>query len=329
MGSEIFFLGLNQIGTSIGLALAEPESQVDRVGYDPDSNQARSAHQAGAVDRLVSHPRKASTTADVVILDVPAPDVHEYLKMLSQQLKTDGVVIDTTPLKAPAAAWAEETFPADRHYIGATLIVGPEGLLPEAPDLSQPRADLFEGGLMALVVPPKTPENAVKFALSLAAVLDASPFFIGPVEHDAVYTSIEWIPRLLGAALMRQAAGSPSWREIRRMAGPGFASMTKLGTSTPSDLQAHVVSSARNHILDKMDTLMSELQDLRVMLAKNDEKAFEEYYAEAASTFNAWITARKRSDWASLELQPYTVPPKEGARSGFLGLSPRGTKKRQ
>jgi prephenate dehydrogenase len=185
---------------------------------------------------------------------------------------------------------------------------------------------LFAGGLLALVVPPETPENAVKFALSLAALLDTSPFFVGPVEHDAVYTSIEWMPRLVGAALMQQVAKSPGWREIRRMAGPAFISMIRLGTSIPSDLQVHILSSARNHILDKLDALLTELQDIRVMLAENDEKAFGKYLAEAAKTFNAWITARQRGDWASLELQPYTVPPKDGSRSGFLGLSPRRRK---
>ena len=127
---------------------------------------------------------------------------------------------------------------------------------------------------------------------------------------------------------MRQVADSPGWREIRRMAGPTFLSLIKLGTSIPPDLQVRLLSSARNHILDKMDALLTELRDIRVMLAENDEKAFEKYLAEAAKTFNAWIAARQHGDWASLELQPYTVPPKEGSRSGFLGFTSRRRKER-
>ena len=41
MDLEILLIGLDQIGASIGMALADQELKVRRVGYDPDGQLAR------------------------------------------------------------------------------------------------------------------------------------------------------------------------------------------------------------------------------------------------------------------------------------------------
>ncbi len=329
MGLEILFIGLNQIGASIGVALADQLLEMRRVGYDSDGQQARRVRQAGAVDHLVSHPRKASEVADVVILSTPTVDVRDYLEMLGAKLKPNAVVLDTSPLKVPSAAWAEELLPEDRHYIGITPIVGPAALLTEVPDHQVPCADLFHGGLMAIVIPPKTPELAVTVALRFAAILGATPFFIDPVEHDAVIATVEGLPSLICAALMNMAAEAKNWRELQRMAGSLFANATQFNPSQTPKIQGGTLFLNQEIVLTRIDALLEELQRLRALMAAEDSKALIDYLTKATTTRDAWLTIRQHGDWASQEFQRVKPVEKPGFLSNLFGIKPRRPKERK
>lgn len=326
MGLEILFIGLNQIGASIGMALADQELEVRRVGYDPDGQLARRVRQAGAVDHLVSHPRKASEVADVVVLSTPIVDVRDYLEMLGAKLKPNAVVLDTAPIKVPSAAWAEELLPEDRHYIGVTPIVGPAALLAEKSHPQVPRADLFHGGLMAIVIPPKTPEFAVTVALRFAAILGATPFFIDPVEHDAVIATVEGLPSLISAALMNMAADALNWRELQRMAGSPFANATSFHPSQTPKINGTTLYINRDIVLTRLDALLDELQRLRALIAAEDSKELTDYLAKAAATRDSWLTIRQHGDWAGQDFQRATTVEKPGLLSSLFGIRPRRPK---
>ena len=326
MSLEILFHGLNQIGASIGMALADQELEVRRVGYDPDGQLARHARQVGAVDHLVSHPRKASEVADVVVLSTPITDVRDYFLAVGSKLKPNAVVLDTSPLKALAVAWAEEMLPEECHYIGVTPIVGPAALLAEASEPQGPRADLYHGGLMAIVIPPKTPEKAVTLALRFAAIIGATPFFIDPVEHDAVIATVDGLPSLIGAALMNMAAVALNWRELQRMAGSPFANATSLHPSQTPKITGTTVYLNRDIVLTKLDALLNELQTLHGLIAADDSKVLIDYLAKATATRDSWLKIRQHGDWAGQDLQRVTAVEKPGLLSSLFGIRPRRPK---
>ena len=323
MSTNIFFLGLNNIGASIGMALAKPEYEANRIGYDPDRQKAQHARRAGAVDDLVSNPRTASEKADIVILSTSIGDVHDYLKILGSRLKTDSVVLDTTALKVPSMAWAAEELPEGCHYIGATPIVGPAAFLDQVYDPETPRADLLHGGLMAIVVPKNTPEAAVPVALNLAAILGATPFFLDPREHDAVIATVEGLPCLIGAALTQMATHALNWREAQRMAGPLFNTATGTGSSITPGMQAATFSLNHEIMLNKIDALLEELHKLRALISNRDNDALRDYLSEAVGARAAWINSRQQSDWASQELQPVKQVERPGIFRSMFGLKSR------
>ena len=326
MDLEILLIGLDQIGASIGMALADQELKVRRVGYDPDGQLARRVRQAGAVDHLVSHPRKASEVADVVVLSTPTTDVCDYLVAVGAKLKPNAVVLDTSPLKALAVAWADEMLPKECHYIGVTPIVGPAALLAETPDPQVPRADLFHGGLMAIVIPPKTPELAVTLALRFAAIIGATPFFIDPVEHDAVIATVEGLPSLIGAALMNLAANALNWRELQRMAGSPFANATSFFPSQTPKIKGSTLYLKRDIVLTKLDALLDELQRLRALIAAEDSQELTDYLAKATATRDSWLTIRQHGDWAGQDLPRATAVEKPSFLGSLFGIRPRRPK---
>ncbi|HEY42952.1 MAG TPA: prephenate dehydrogenase [Anaerolineae bacterium] len=328
MNMDIFFIGLDQIGASIGMALANSELEVRRTGYDPDDKLTRNAHQLGAVDQVVPHPMKASEIADVVVIATPSIDVRDYLEMLGEKLKAGAMVLDTSPFKAQHATWASELLPEERHYIGAMPIVGPEALFTEAPDPRTPRADLFQGGLLAMVVPPKTSEEAVTLALNLASAIGTTPFFLDPLENDAVIATVEGLPYLMASAFMQMATRAHNWREIQRIGGMPFVHATSIDPSQPSKTQANTLHLNRDVVINKLDEFTEELRRLRDLIAREDHKALYEYLDEADKARDSWLAIRQSGDWASQDLLPTERIERPGFLSGALGLRSRRPKKR-
>lgn len=327
MSTDFFFLGLNTIGASIGMALANLELEINRIGYDLDRKLAQRARRDGAVDDLVSHPESGAENADVVILSTTIVDVHDHLKMLGARLKADSVVIDTTPLKGPIMDWAFEAFTENRHYIGATPIVGPVSYLDPVYDLETPRADLFHGGLMAIAIPKNTPETAVTLAINLASALGTTPFFLDPKEHDAVIATVEGLPSLLGPAMMQMAAHANNWREIQRMAGPPFATTTSSSSMHSPQTQAAAFILNHEIMLIKINALLEEVQTLRTFIAEKDNDALIDYLVEAKKNRDAWLATRQHGDWASQEIPSSERIEKPGVLRSLFGIKPRRAKK--
>jgi prephenate dehydrogenase len=316
MTVEIFFLGLDQVGASIGMAIAQAEIQQEilRVGYDPDPRLARRAQELEAIDRLVGHPRSAPKSADLVIIDTPVVDIREYLKLLSKTLKPDGVIIDTSHLKAAPMAWAADILPEQHHYIGATPVVGPHVLASELVDLNAPRADLFHGGFFAFAVPTSIPEAAVRLASSLAVSVGATPFFVDAAESDGVNAITHDLPSILGAVLMHLAKRSPSWREISRLAGAPFAAGTEVISHPSPDIYAATLALNRDNIMMRIDTLIDELHILRTALADEEGKAIKRYIEDAVVARESWLAEREKGEWDTQD----HLSPLDSGRGGLL-----------
>jgi prephenate dehydrogenase len=318
MSTEVFLLGLDTIGTSVGLALAEAELDVHCVGYDPERERTARAVDLGAVDKTVSHPRDAPRTAEMVILDVPAYDAHTYLEMLAVQLMTGGLVLDTTPARTLSLAYVQANFPEDRHYIGATPIVGPNALL----EAVRPRADLFNDGLLALTVPRSTSAEALRLATNLTHVLGAVPFFVEAAEHDGILAAVEGLPHILRAALMRTFAASPARREMERMAGRAFAEMTLPDASASIEHLSRTLDLNRNNLATKVGALIEELDRLRTSLLSSDQGVIETYLEGALQAREAWLAARSSSDWAAQEHQYKGLDKGGGVLRSLIGFGP-------
>jgi prephenate dehydrogenase len=303
MAYEILLIGLDQVGASIGMALNDAEGDVDLVGYDPDRNLSKRAEKAGAVDRLVSHPRKSIASADLVIFSLPIDEVEVYLEHLGETIKG-----------------AEEHLPEGRSYIGATPIVGPTSLTGGDVTSDEPHADLYADGLLAIIAPPDASESAMAVGLNLASILKAAPFFIDLYEHDAALTFTEELPALLSAALLQTAAHSASWKELQRVAGRNFAQATSLCGTIPINVFEKRVFLNRQKTLDKLDQFIAELQSLRQLLAEEDGQSISDYLKEADHTRRSWIRAREQSDWGNEGLRPVERIKSPGVLTRFLGV---------
>jgi prephenate dehydrogenase len=320
MAYEILFIGLDQMGASIGMALHNTEGKIIRIGFDPDQQIAKRAEMVGAVDQLVSHPRKAITSADLIIFSLPMEEVEVYLDHLGEKTKDGVTIIDTAQIKAPFFGWAKEYLPEGRSYIGMTPIVGPASLVSEDSPSDEPRPDLYRDGLLAIIAPPKAPESAIAVAVNLATILEAAPFFIDLHEHDAALTFTEEIPILLSDALLQATVHSTSWRELERVAGLNFAHATSLCTAVPRKVLEKRLVLNRQKTVEKLDQFIIELQNLREVLADEEGQGISNYLEEAEQTRLSWLRAREQADWGTEDRRPAEKIKKTGILTNLLGL---------
>ena len=326
MAYEVMIIGLDQVGASIGLALANAEGELQRIGYDADKGIGRRAKEMGAIDELISHPRRAIKHVDLVIFSIPTPEVEIYLENLGPMMKDGGLVLDTGGIKSLASEWAKNFLPEGRHFIAAMPVVGPKSLEETPLDPGKPRADYFEDGLLAITTSPKTPESALAVAINLATLLDAQPFFIDPDEHDAAIAATDDLPILLSAAQLHTATRSPSWRELQRLAGQTFAFATQLVTLRTPTLAQKRIALNRAKVLSKLDVFIEELNRLRTLLAQEDGQALSEYLDQADRSRYSWLDTRMRADWSIQDMSQAQSMSRMGFIGNLFGLSPREKK---
>lgn len=329
MTTEIVFIGLDVVGASIGMALGQAGLDASRTGYDPDGASARTARALGAVDRLEFKPENAARRADLVILNSSPELVREQIQALAGVLKPGSVILDITPSKTERSTWASSVLPEERHYIGGTPVINPQRLHDSHQEWETPRADLFQGGLLALMVLPRTSEKAIDTVLALAKVIGAAPFFIEPAEVDAVAAVAEGLPALAGAAIMRVAVEAAGWREIRRMAGRPFATAAAAGISPNAERLASALRQNSANVLVKLDDLLAELQSFRALLVSEDQEGLVERLTSASLAYESWRKDRQRSDWGREEQVGDLVTPKVGMAERMFGFRPPDRKRRK
>jgi len=308
MSTEIFIVGLNEIGASINLAFIEGNANLSITGYDQDSRRARAARKRGDISKVVFTPKKSAVSADLIFLAVPPIDVLSYLELLAPVMKKDAVLIDMRSLKKASFQWAEENFLEDRYYLGAVPVTNPELLNTSMNEQILPRSDIFKGGLFALTIPLRTPEKVVNTILGIINFLEAEPFFMDPHELDAAIATVEGLPSLAGLALMRVALNAPSWREIQRLTGRTWANAANVGAHEPSrELAASLILNKEN-IGHRVNALVEELEIMKALILSEDEDSLATHLEEAATAYGSWITRRKQGSWEVADSKPLTIP---------------------
>jgi prephenate dehydrogenase len=299
MTVNITIIGLGQIGTSIGLALAEHTDKVQRTGHDKSREQVNTAHKLGALDKAEFNLPSSVENADVVILSLPFDAIEETLKLIAPDLRPNCVVVDTAPQKSPVANWMRTHLPSGCHYIGLVPAPSPNHITSvDRP----PHADLFQGGLFGLVNPPGTSGEAIKLVSDLLTLLGAQPFFIDMTEADNLMASAHILPQLLAATLLDMTVDAPGWREMRRLAGRPYATATLNAVS--QDEPAALVRAALDNTqasLYAIDTFMQTLASLRAAIAEGKFDELTKRIEQTCDGRDTWWLERASGDWQKIE----------------------------
>ncbi|MFT3892177.1 MAG: prephenate dehydrogenase [Anaerolineales bacterium] len=308
MTVQITIIGLGQVGSSIGLALA-PHKTIKRVGNDKNLDTMRAAQKAGAVDETKINLPSSVSDANVVLLCIPLNEIEETLEVIAPDLREGTVILDTAPSKATVAAWVEKHLPEGRHYIGLTPAVGAEYLHGIDLGVEAARADLFQKGSFLINTPRSTPGEAVKLATDLCELLGAGAVFSDATEVDGLLASTHILPQLIGAALLDSTIDQPGWNEGQRMAARPYATATAaFAYHDEIDLLGTAALRNRENVVRVIDAYIASLKELRDKIGAGDETSVAIFLDDAFKARARWLSERTRADWDGVEREKPIVP---------------------
>ena len=295
MAIQFTIIGLGQIGASIGLGLATQKADVKRVGHDKDHEAARAAQKAGAVNETKFNLPASVENADIVALCLPEGQVRPTLEFILQDLKEDAVVLDVSPVKSATMEWVRDAFPPRRYYIGVTPAINSACLMETKVGLNAARADLFQGGVFFLSAPSGVPEDAIKLAADIAALLGARTLFVDQAEADSLMASMHLLPQLAAAALLGITVNQPGWREARELGGRPFAQATSALMETDGLGDAAILN--KKNTLRVLDTFISKLTELRETIESGDPAALNKDLNSLYDARALWFYDRGKGEF--------------------------------
>jgi prephenate dehydrogenase len=295
MTTNITIIGLGQIGASIGLAFADKQIDVRRVGHDKDLETAKLAQKQGAVDDIKYNLPASVEDAAVVILCLPLDQIRPTLEIIAQDLKEDAVVIDVSPAKRSLANWVKDILPAGRYYVGITPALNPAYLHEFESGIGAAHADLFKGATLLLDTSSHIPEQAVNLASNLTQALGAKHMFSDSAEADGMMASVHLLPQLAAAALLNSTLEQPGWQETRKIASKPYA----LATAALADADAlrEAVLSNKENVLRVLDAFIASLTDLREAIAEDNADSLGKRLKSARTGRLNWWSGRTYGDW--------------------------------
>lgn len=316
---SIAILGLNRIGTSIGLALRRymqdgGKHKFTIVGYDPIADNEKQALKAGAVDRTERRPGAAVTDCDLVVMNLAYDLVRDTYKDIRRDLRDGVVILDCSPVKRPSLQWATDILDSEKHLVGMTPIVNPRYLFDSSQNNTAAAADYFDNSAIVLTPAPACVKEAVDLAFNFCSLLGSRPRFLDPAEHDMFLAQTEGVSNVLGVALFYQLMQQPGWHDMQWFTNAAFGGLTRpLFDIHPDALRDEWLAN-RDVLARTLESLLTTLQNFRALLAENDKAALEAALSRAAEEYETWINHRHHDDWDEA-----MKPPKLEVNNTMLG----------
>ncbi|HET9315320.1 MAG TPA: prephenate dehydrogenase/arogenate dehydrogenase family protein [Vicinamibacteria bacterium] len=215
---KVAIAGLGLIGGSLAKALRRAGYRV--IGVDAP---ARARDARAAVSETADTVTDACARADVLVLAAP-PAANLRLLRQAARAAPDGLVI-TDVGSAKRAICAEAKRLRLRGFVGGHPMAGRErsGFAASSPDLFR--------GCAWILTPDRSAGPATRVVARLARAVGARPAVLTPAVHDRVVAYLSHVPQVVSWAIASAARNDPVARRHLALAGPGYASMTRLAHS--------------------------------------------------------------------------------------------------
>lgn len=305
MTVQITIIGLGQIGASLGLALAAHKDKVTTVGHDKDFGVEKLAQKNGAVEKTNHNLPSSVEDASVVVIAVPIHQVRETLSYIAHDLKKGTVVMDTTPVKAEVAKWAQEILPDEVYYVGLVPAVGPDFLQETGTGLDSAKADLFSKSIFLLSAPHGTPSDALQLVSGLVSLTGGNVLITDFVESDGLMASAQLLPQLVSASLLNATISQPGWQEVRKVASRAYFAATSAFTGQDDADALHMlILQNRENVMQKLDAMITALVELRYDIEDTNEKALKDRLKKAQNGRQDWLKERSSANWMEAKREP-------------------------
>lgn len=328
MSTKIAILGFGQTGASIGLALAPYKDKVTRVGHSANVKLMKNCAADGAFDRTEIKLPDAVRGADIVVLDFPTDLVQDALRLVAREIKPETVVLCFSVVFKKIIDWANELLPNGQPFVLLHPVIDPERLADWNDTLLTAHADLFEKCDMLIAADHGTSSRAMQTAADLSELLKAKPYFTEPAEADGIFAGAQQLPLLNAAALINALTHSPGWGDARRITSRAFFRTASISMLFDEEEYFGITSLLnRENTTRVLDDVIAELQELRRMIAEEDEEGLRATLRDARRGYELWLEQRTSGEWER-EDKP-EVPATGSILERLFGGKPRDLKNKR
>lgn len=238
--------GLGLVGGSLAKALRRAGHRV--IGVD---TPARLRAARAALSEAAASVTEASSRADVLVLAAPPAANLRLLREVARAGADHLVVTDVGSAKRAICAEARRL--GVRGFVGGHPMAGRErsGFAASSPDLFR--------GCAWILTPARGAADATRAVSRLARAVGARPALLAPAVHDRVVAYLSHVPQMVSWAIASAARSDPVTRRHLALAGPGFASMTRLARS-PRGWWREVLAQNAGEVARARAALLRELR---------------------------------------------------------------------
>jgi prephenate dehydrogenase len=322
---SVTIIGLGRLGASIGLALQRYQRKgntphtFEIIGVDERPAVQDEAQKRGAVGKVARSLYSAAQERDIIILALPYADVQRAYQTIGDAVRPGAVVLDLSPLKMPSIQWAKTYLNKDAHLVGLTPVVNPQYLYDGLDDTEHAAEDLFDKGSMMLMPSPSCIREAVELASDFASLLGARVHFMDPMEHDSLMGATLGLPTLLGVMTFYTLSQNAGWGDIQRLTNPPFGRTTHaLFDTHPDDLRDLWLNN-RDSLVHYLDAMLTQLHDLRQVLAQSNQAALEAVLTHSADAYSTWVNRRYNNTWETDPNKSQIPSPSQTFMTGLMG----------
>jgi prephenate dehydrogenase len=265
--TKVLVIGTGLIGTSIALALRDPQPGAGQIGYakgdvevwltDADPSTAKLAADMGAGSVLTPDAGQAFLAVLAVPPEAVAATLADAQARGLAQFYTDVASVKQLPVAQAQAAGCDMT-----TYVPAHPLAGREKHGPAAA-----RADLFLGRTWALCPSPDTSRSALAAAVALVEACGAVPVTSDPATHDRWVALISHAPHLVAAAMAARLESAPS--QALDLAGQGLRDVTRIAAGDTA-LWTQILAANAGQVAEVIDAVAADLAQAARLLADGE-----------------------------------------------------------
>ncbi|MGH9588990.1 MAG: prephenate dehydrogenase [Terracidiphilus sp.] len=265
MIERISILGTGLLGASAGLALRKAGFHGRITGWNRTAEQARLAHEIGAIDEVADDPIEAARATQIVLLAMPIFATLDFMEKLAPVLGPEQLVTDVGSTKrmiAEAAARLYNT-PERAAFLPGHPMAGKERGGAVLAD-----ADLFRGAVWLFTDDPgarRSAQGAVLVAdwRRWVGAMGAKTLDLEPTRHDELVAWVSHLPQFtataLSALLEEEVGAAP---ELKDVGGRALREMTRLGAS-PFSMWRDIAHTNTESVARALQALEQRLAYLR------------------------------------------------------------------
>jgi prephenate dehydrogenase len=246
-------------------------SNTEIVGSTGNSSDLKVASKMGVADSTTPRLRDALDGAQLVILDLPAPEIKELLDVVGTTLDEGCIVTDTAATKAPVIEWAEEYLPRGVDFIGGHPL-----LKKHTQSVEEADAALFKDAHYCVIPARSASKKSVSTVVNLVERIGSKPLFLDAHEHDSYAAAMAFLPLVVSSAFVTATTGSESWKEMHRLAASEFAGVSSLANNDPEDSEAACLANP-DVLVHWVDQVITELYAFRNRIKDKSEDLLEPF----------------------------------------------------